>query len=321
MSEFDLINQYFKPACTSRNDVVLGIGDDCALLSPVAGKQLAVSTDTLIAGVHFPENTQAVDIGYKSLAVNLSDLAAMGADPAWVSLAISLPEENHQWLQEFMQGFSLLANSHDISLIGGDTTHGPLSVTISVTGYIEPDKALKRSRAKVGDLIYTTGFIGDAAAGLSLVLNDIQPQSYSQYLIERLNRPTPRIAAGQVLKKYSVAAIDVSDGLLADLGHICKASNAGAEINLHNIPLSKELTGYYREKPEWHKILNAGDDYELCFTCPVESENMMLADMQAIDMSVSKIGRVISKRGISCLLNNEILDIQPSGYNHFQNEK
>lgn len=322
MSEFDLINQFFKTSTVSRDDVLLGIGDDCAMLSPPAGKVLAVSTDTLISGVHFPESTNAYDIAFKSLAVNLSDLAAMGAEPAWVSLAISLPEANSQWLQLFMQGFNELAQKYNVALIGGDTTQGPLSITINITGFVESDKALKRNAARVGDLIFVTGNIGDAYIGLDAILNNIETDvhftdSYKQYCIRRLNRPEPQVKAGQLLSDFPVSAIDISDGLKADLNHICKASGVGARLNLEKVPVSKGLQNYFNNEPDWQAIISAGDDYELCFTCPENNQIEIKKIMELNDINITCIGKIIEGTGVECLFNHKVLSFKQTGYNHF----
>ncbi|RDH83720.1 MAG: thiamine-phosphate kinase [endosymbiont of Galathealinum brachiosum] len=321
MSEFDLINHFFKSTTVNRADVLLGIGDDCAILSPPDNKKLAVSTDTLISGVHFPESASAEDIGYKSLAVNLSDLAAMGAEPAWVSLAISLPEANKVWLKNFISGFNELAEKFNVALIGGDTTQGPLSVTINVTGFVDPDKALKRSNASPGDFIFVTGDIGDAHLGLKSILNDnfnnrLTNQQIS-YCEKKLNRPQPRFDAGNQLKTFSASAIDISDGLLADLSHICKASNVGAVLNIDKIPVSDALLNYYQDKPDWHSVLTAGDDYELCFTCPKSQSFEMQKIMKENNVTVSCIGEISENTEIICKLNNQKLDFEQTGYNHF----
>lgn len=323
MSEFDLINHFFKTTTIKREDVLLGIGDDCAILSPPPGKQLAVSTDTLISGVHFPESTCAEDIGYKSLAVNLSDLAAMGAAPAWVSLAISLPQADDVWLKAFMRGFNSLAEKYNVSLIGGDTTQGQLSISINITGFIDADKSLKRSCANIGDSIFVTGNIGDATIGLKAVFNkldaaDTFSEKNKNFCINRLNRPTPRVKAGQLLSEFSVAAIDISDGLLADLNHICEASDVGALLNLQQIPLSESVQNYYNDKPNWQSVLTGGDDYELCFTCPDNQYAEMLALMESHKININCIGKIIEGSGIQCLHNNQLISLNPSGYNHFK---
>ena len=323
MSEFDLINQFFKAASIKRDDVLLGIGDDCAILSPPQGKQLAVSTDTLISGVHFPESTAAEDIGYKSLAVNLSDLAAMGADPAWVSLAISLPKADENWLGNFMRGFNQLAEKYNVTLIGGDTTQGSLSVTVNITGFVDADKALKRSRAKVGDSIFVSGNIGDSAIGLKAIFNKLEVnRTISEhdkiYCINRLNRPVPRIEAGQLLRDFSVAAIDISDGLMADLNHICEASGVGALLNLQQIPLSQAVLNYYDNQPDWQDILSAGDDYELCFTCAENQLSELQEIMDTHNVNIFCIGKVTHNSGIKCLNNDQLISFNQSGYKHFK---
>ena len=319
MSEFELINQYFKSTTVQRDDVLLGIGDDCAILSPPPGKQLAVSTDTLISGVHFPINTSAEDIGYKSLAVNLSDLAAMGAKPAWVSLAISLPDANEAWVSEFMQGFNQLAIEHNVALIGGDTTCGPLSITVNVTGFVERENALKRSNAKDGDMIFVTGNLGDARLGLEILLGNISvPDDHSKsYFLNCLNRPVPKVLIGQLLNNYPVAAIDLSDGLLADLNHICKASSAGAVVQLNKIPLSEQFYNSIDNEPNWSLICNAGDDYELCFTCPPSHIDDLMADLDKHGVKVFPIGEINNTCEVTCYLNGKHYSQIGSGYNHF----
>ncbi|MCW8934197.1 MAG: thiamine-phosphate kinase [Gammaproteobacteria bacterium] len=322
MSEFDLINQFFKNTKVKRDDVLLGIGDDCAMLSPPSGKTLAVSTDTLISGVHFPESTSAEDIAYKSLAVNLSDLAAMGAEPAWVSLAISLPDSNVEWLAAFMRGFNELAERFNVALIGGDTTQGALSITLNVTGFVDAKLALKRANAKVGDIIFVTGTIGDASIGLDLILNnvntpDVFTGDYKSYCIDRLNRPYPQVIAGQLLTEFVVAAIDISDGLKADLNHICKASNVGAIVNIENLPTSDALLAFYNNKPDWQNIITAGDDYELCFTCSKDKVTEMLSLMESNNIKTTCIGEVVSGSGVKCMFDNELLNFEQTGYNHF----
>ena len=322
MSEFDLINQYFKSAAINRKDVVLGIGDDCALLSPPPGKLLAISTDTLISGVHFPHTTSAENIGYKSLAVNLSDLAAMGADPAWVSLAISLPDANDIWLAAFMRGFNQLASAYNVSLIGGDTTRGTLSVSVNIVGFVEAGSALRRSAAKAGHIICVTGTLGDAGAGLDIVLNQKTLTGDNEFLVDRLNRPQPRINAGQILSRYAVAAIDISDGLLSDLSHICEASQCGANIHLEKIPLSVQLINYYEATPDWQAIINAGDDYELCFCCAADEVEAIQQQMAEQHLQMTPIGEITEAAGINCLLHNKLQNFAiNNGYNHFTDEK
>jgi len=332
VAEFDLINQYFKPPCSARNDVLLGIGDDCALLSVPPDKALAVSTDTLISGVHFPHGTMPEDIGYKALAVNLSDLAAMGAEPAWASLAISLPTADKRWVEQFMQGFNPLAAQYNLVLVGGDTTQGVLSITVNIYGFVNEKKALKRSNASAGDLIFITGTLGDAGAGLDAVLNaeryNIPVDDTLRHCINRLNRPEPRIRAGLLLTQLSqIAAIDISDGLLVDLKHICEASQTGAIIHLDKIPLSDTLAGHYQKRPggqqpDWQAITCAGDDYELCFSCPEYQVDEMNKVFEAQDISLTQIGKMTSSNKIECFDKAGIRQNLPlTGYTHFTHEK
>lgn len=326
MSEFDLIQRYFKSSAQQRDDVILGIGDDCALLSPPAGKLLAYSTDTLIAGVHFPQQTTAYDIGYKSLAVNLSDLAAMGAEPAWASLAISLPSVSESWLEQFMRGFNQLATQHKLALIGGDTTRGPLSITVGVTGFVDEIRSFKRSNARAGDAVFVSGTIADARLGLQLLLQDGGTvdctQADRQFLLDRLNRPVPRLDVANLLNSYPIAAIDLSDGLLADLQHICDASLVGARINLNQIPLSTAAHNQLHNRLDWSLILNAGDDYELCFTCRPDSIAEMQTTMDAHQIRVTQIGEISSTPGIVCELDGQPFSLdKPAGYDHFSDQQ
>lgn len=303
---------------------MLGVGDDCALVSPPAGKQLAISTDTLVSGVHFPENTSAYNIGYKSLAVNLSDLAAMGAEPAWVSLAITLPESSANWIEQFMQGFTTLAREYSLSLIGGDTTSGDLSVTVSIIGLVDSETSLKRSNARIGDGIFVTGNIADARLGLESYLGHVQMEQHQMdYFRKSLDQPEPQIQAGLILSRYKqVAAIDLSDGLLADLRHICDASNAGATLHLQNIPLSNELRDFYTDDINWPLLLNAGDDYQLCFTCSLKDSLSIQSEFRQNNIKMTQIGEITSAKSIRCFQHDrEINTDNFSGYTHFSDEK
>lgn len=319
MAEFELIERYFSAIAVRRDDVVLGIGDDCAVLEVPRGRQLAVSTDTLVAGIHFPHMTSAQDVGYKSLAVNLSDLAAMGAHPAWATLCLTIPDEDELWLQGFSSGFSELLKAYNIQLIGGDTTHGPLSITVNVIGFIKPDTALQRNNARVGDKIYVTGTIGDAGLGLKKMLASIQHESGLRYCISRLNRPTPRLDVGKALVGISRCAIDISDGLLADLGHICTQSRCGARIYMERIPLSVELRQFYDNLPDWQDVLTSGDDYELCFTLPADAGDALNTMQQGLATPVTCIGEIVEQPGVQCLLaDGRRLQTTHSGYDHFK---
>lgn len=316
MSEFDLITHYFKHLSAEHPDVTLGIGDDCALLNVPSGMHLAMSTDTLNAGIHFPDASHAVDIGYKSLAVNLSDLAAMGAKPAWVSLNLSLPDYDKDWLDGFCQGFAELAQRYGMQLVGGDTTRGPLSISVQVYGFIEPGREMRRDAALVGDQIYVSGSLGDAGLGLKQCLG--QHKNVPDYCVGRLNRPQPRVELGMALTQYSRCAIDISDGLIADLGHILQQSRCGASIELEQIPLSKPLASYYADNKDWPLILTSGDDYELCFTVSKDKQESMLAMLDQQDVVVSRIGEITKTGRLDCVdTRGRSLSFERSGYNHF----
>lgn len=319
MSEFDLINHYFKAIDSRRQDVTLGIGDDCAILQVPDGYELAVSTDTLVAGVHFPLTTSAADIGYKALVVNLSDLAAMGAEPAWLMLSISLPEEDADWLSGFIKGLRQPMDQYHLQLVGGDTTRGSLSITVQVFGFLPKGKALRREAARPGDLIYVSGTIGDAGLGLKKILNEIKSDHILHYCVERLNRPTPRIALGKALLPLSHCAIDISDGLLADLGHIVEESACAAIIHIDQLPLSNELKNYYQDNIDWQQILTSGDDYELCFTVsPEHCEAISQLTVQQ-GLPLTCIGEISKGQGVRCIApDGQELFVTQAGYNHFK---
>lgn len=313
--EFDLIERIRARAGT-RNDVVLGIGDDAALLAPPLGMQLVVATDTLNIGVHFPPETSAYDIGWKALAVNLSDLAAMGAQPAWCSLSLSMPHADGEWVYAFIDGFSALASMHDVALIGGDTTRGPLSICVSVIGFVDPGRALRRDGAQVGDDIWVSGTLGDAAAALSLWQSG---KSTPDALRTRLDQPTPRIELGRALSGIAHACIDVSDGLLADLGHICTASGVGAEIDVDALPASSELRAVALNDADAlrHWQATGGDDYELCFTVSANDYDAVLDAASLLGTTTTRIGRVTATEGMRAL--QEGIEWRPSstGHEHF----
>ncbi len=318
MSEFSLIQQYFERLTVNRDDVELGIGDDCALLHPAANDIMAVSIDTLVEGVHFFADVDPESLGHKSLAVGLSDLAAMGAKPAWFTLALTLPEANETWLQHFSQGLAKLANKHKIQLVGGDTTKGPLTISIQVHGFVKQQQALRRSNAKLGDMIYVSGHLGDAGAGLQLQLkrlNDTHLNSDDKaYFQQRLQRPTPRLALGQDLLGLATAAIDISDGLLVDLMHILDKSGVGARLSLDNLPLSPSLAKL-NHKVAQTLALQSGDDYELCFIVPPQH----YAEVeQRFKGQVTRIGMITDDDGLFYIDdNNQLIELTGTGYDHF----
>ncbi|MCB1774302.1 MAG: thiamine-phosphate kinase [Gammaproteobacteria bacterium] len=315
MSEFDLIRRFLQQATAQREDVVLGIGDDCALLDVPAGRQLAVSMDTLVEGRHFAPGADPVALGYKALAVNLSDLAAMGAEPAWATLALTLPGADTAWLESFMTGFGALAASHGLQLVGGDTTRGPLSITVQVHGFVDADAVLRRDAARPGDRVYASGTIGDAA--LALALGRQPGVEVPVELQLRLDRPTPRVALGRELAGRAHAAIDVSDGLVADLGHVCAASAVAATIELARIPVSATARGYL-ERFGWQPVLAGGDDYELLFCVPAEIEATLIGHCRALGHEISRIGLVEAGTGIVLVYPDGRMSREvPAGFDHF----
>lgn len=319
-AEFDVIKKYFT-FTHGREDVLLAGGDDCASVDVPAGKELVITVDTLVSGVHFPADTSAQDVAYKSLMVNLSDLAAMGAEPAWITLAITLPDVDEAWLTEFSQQFSSLLTEYKVALIGGDTTHGPLSITVQAMGLVEKDKKMLRSQAKAGDKIYVTGCIGDAAIGLKAVFGGIDDAELAS-CIERLNRPDARVRFAQELSAISNCAIDVSDGLLADLGHIITASDCGAVIRLGHIPVSDAAVYYFSRYEEdvidWPLLLTQGDDYELCFTISEDKEAELEKLAEKHGVRVSCIGEITAGDKLRVVdANNGPVQIDGAGYQHF----
>ncbi|MEJ2620242.1 MAG: thiamine-phosphate kinase [Candidatus Thiodiazotropha sp.] len=298
--EFTLINQYFKQLTTPRQDVVLGIGDDAALLQVADGMLLATSVDTLVAGVHFFDDVAADALGHKSLAVNLSDMAAMGAEPTWVTLALTLPELDEQWIAGFCRGFAELANRYNVSLVGGDTTRGPLSITVQVYGVVPKNRVMRRCGAQVGDDIYVTGSLGDAALGLRLLASAKILSAGQKAMVDRLERPEPRVEVGLALRHLANSAIDLSDGLLADLGHILTASHVGASLQLDQLPLSSLVTSEIEEEMDWSQVVSAGDDYELCLTLPEAYRNEVAAVARQLSLPISRIGHIEADSGLRC---------------------
>ena len=317
MKEFQLIRQIqqetsIDPPAEFDSGVRLGIGDDAAVLELPAGHQLVAATDTLNAGIHFPVDTAPYDIGYKCLAVNLSDMAAMGAKPRWALLSLSLPEASPEWVSSFAAGFKSLASIHDVALVGGDTTSGPLSVSLTALGVIEPGLQLTRDGASPGDLIVVSGTIGGAARVLDLLLSGKTTQER-----DLLDRPQPRVDLGQALGGYASACIDISDGLLADLGHVLRASGCGARLDVEKLPQAHILDGL-EDVLRWKYQLSGGDDYELLFTLPRSCEDMIASWYQMTGVKLSIIGEVKTGEGIRCVgLDGAEYDSQNAGFEHF----
>ena len=305
LDEFGLIERIARRA-RARADIALGIGDDAALLQMPDGQQLAVTADTLNAGVHFPIETLPADIGWKALAVNLSDLAAMGATPAWCTLSLSLPQADAAWLDGFIEGFFTLADASGIALVGGDTTQGPLSVSITAMGAVPAAQALRRDGARAGDDVWVSGAPGEAAAALRLWQHaqlDVRAPAddvHIEMLRQRLQRPVPRLQLGQALRGLAHAAVDVSDGLLADLHHIAERSGVGAVVWADALPLLLALRATFGVEAARDCILRGGDDYELCFTAATERRDAVQALSSRLALPLTRIGKIVTGSGVVC---------------------
>ena len=318
--EFSLIARYFDRVKSMRLDVETGIGDDCALLNIPEKKTLAISTDTLVAGNHFLPDIDPADLAYKALAVNLSDLAAMGAEPAWLTLALTLPAADEAWLESFSDSLFMQLNYYDMQLIGGDTTRGPLSMTLGIHGFVPPGRALKRSGAKPGDWIYVTGTPGDSAAGLAILQDRLVVASAADadYLLARHLRPMPRVLQGQALRDLASSAIDLSDGLISDLGHILKASGCGARIDLDAMPLSDALLRHAEREQALRWALSGGEDYELCFTVPELNRGALDVAIGQLGARFTCIGQISAEAdGLQLMQSGKPVQLDLQGYDHF----
>lgn len=314
--EFDVIARHFtRPAANA----VLGVGDDCALVQLSRGMELAVSVDTMVSGTHFFPDVDPETLGHKALAVNLSDMAAMGAMPYWAMLALTLPKVDHDWLGAFAKGFFDLAEEFEVSLIGGDTTRGPLTLTVTIMGEVPAGAAVRRSGAKAGNDVWVSGHLGDAALAVAhchgkLVLDDAD---YRQAVM-RLYEPTPRVSLGQALRGVATAAIDISDGLLADLGHICKLSKVGAVVELASLPLSPIGSRHVGSDAGRTALVAGGDDYELCFTAHPNSRESIQDLAKMLGMPITRIGQVKRGKGVSLVgPDGKPVKIDGRGYDHF----
>lgn len=315
LSEFEIIARYFSGdrfAVADREDISVPIGDDAAVITPEAGKELVVAVDTLIEGVHFPSVMCPYDIGYRALAVNLSDLAAMGARPRWFTLALTMPEVRAEWLDGFSTGLAELAQQSRCALVGGDTTRGPLTISVQVSGEVPSGEALLRTGACAGDVLFVSGYPGTAALGLQHMLaGNIDSQAARTFL-----RPTPRLQLGQGLRRLASAAIDVSDGLLADLGHIVSGSGVGAELDCSLLPDISTL-GTMTEAEVQALQLTGGDDYELCFSVPAAKVREVTDLAEACATPCHQIGHIKAGSGVS-LQGTEIAAApEATGYKHF----
>lgn len=320
LSEFELIARYFSEHKQARSDVILGQGDDCAVVKTTPGTQIAVTTDTMVSGVHFDDKVPPRAIGHKLVAVNLSDLAAMGAEPAWLSLAITLPQVDEAWLEAFAAGLHELAGYYHCELIGGDTTRGPLTLTLTAQGLLPEDQRLTRQGAKPGDWIFVSGHLGDAAAALAAQRGELELTDFVRHrLEERLFYPTPRVALGQALRHVATSCVDVSDGLVADIGHVLKRSGVGARLFLQQLPYS-EAMGSLAKHQRRHFALYGGDDYELCFTLPEEMRGSLETSLAHAGVSLTCIGQIDKQPGLRLFDGEQEVSITDSGYQHFAHD-
>jgi thiamine-monophosphate kinase len=317
LSEFELIARYFtRPT----RHTVLGIGDDAALLAVTPGHELVASTDVMVEGAHFFTDVEPDSLGHKALAVNLSDLAAMGATPKWAMLALTLPKADEAWLESFARGFFTLAAEHDVDLIGGDTAHGPRNICVQVMGEIPHGRALRRDGAKVGDDVWVSGHVGDAAAAVAHLQGDLRLRgSLLAHCLARLDRPAPRVALGQLLVGVANSAIDISDGLVADLGHICERSCVGAAIEFAAVPCSAELMPLRENAQVTRAILSGGEDYELCFTAAAGRRSAIEVLSGQTGLALTRIGRIVAGKGVVVADQaGEPMSVKDGGFDHFR---
>ncbi len=316
--EFDLIDRYFSGLSPDDDSVSCGIGDDAAIIRIPEKQELLVSVDTLVSDIHFFAGADAYDIAYKSLAVNISDIAAMGGTPCWATLALTIPEIDADWLQTFAKGFADIANKYGITLIGGDTTQGPLAITVQIMGTVDRGKGIQRSGANAGDLIFVSGCLGAAGFACRTAKENTTGQDISSYSLQRLHRPEPRVELGKQLCNLASASIDVSDGLAADLDHILKSSGVAAEVQLARLPLCNELQNLEDKNLLWQIALAAGDDYELCFTMSADRGEELKKRTRDLSYAVTCIGKITTGEGIIWLdENGEEVKLELDGYQHF----
>jgi thiamine-monophosphate kinase len=317
-SEFDLIARFFtRPA----HNAVLGVGDDAALLAVAAGMELAVSTDMLVSGQHFFADVDPYLLGHKALAVNLSDLAAMGATPRWATLSLALPAAETGWLEVFSRGLFDMADRFEVSLVGGDTTRGPLNFCVTILGEVPAGQALRRSGARPGDDIWVSGDLGGAALGLRFLLGEVDliVSEEIESCLTRLHAPEPRVALGRALLGVAHAAIDISDGLLADLGHILERSGVGGELDFASLPAHPAVAARLPQTLAQRCLLAGGDDYELCFTAAPTRAHVVLAAAAAAGVHVTRVGRIAVEPGLRVLAaDGSLMDVQESGFDHFK---
>lgn len=322
MDEFALIRRYFQPLAqrqqgAAEDSVSVGIGDDCAVLNVPEGQQLVVSIDTLVEGTHFLVDTPPEQLAWRLLGASVSDLAAMGAAPSWLTLALTLPHADEAWVSAFSAALSEATQRYSIQLVGGDTTRGPLTLTAQVHGFVRKGAALLRSNAQAGDLICVTGTLGDSRAGLETLLTKASTDSVVDYLRHRFYRPQPRTSTGQLISAYASSCIDISDGLLGDIQHILDQSGVGAQLNPESLPLSAELKRFTDEKTAREWALSGGEDFELCFTVPPEQWTSLQAHLQTHDVQVTPVGAICEAKGLQLFSQGEWRVVEANGYRHF----
>lgn len=319
ISEFTLIERYFRHCGVKRSDVRLGIGDDAALLECPPDAELVATVDTLVAGVHFPEGSPAASVGHRALAVNLSDLAAMGARPAWALLSLTMPTADEEWLGEFASAFSALARAHAVALVGGNTTSGPLCISVQLLGHVPRGAALLRSKGQAGDVVFVSGTPGDSAAGLAVEQGRLTAAAHTaKYLRERFLFPTARVALGERLRRLASACIDVSDGLLGDAGKLAQASGCGVEIEFDRVPVSDALLEAAGNATARTLALTGGEDYELCFTVRPDTVARMCQELPPEQWGYRRIGTLSAAAGARVLAADAtVMDFSHSGFSHF----
>jgi len=320
MNEFEIIDQFLALKSKNRKDVLQGVGDDCALLKVPRGQRLAVTMDTLISGVHFLEDCDPAHIAHKAIAVNLSDLAAAGAEPAWITMSLSMPKYDKTWLENFHRGLKEMVEYFGIQVIGGDTCRGNLSITIQAHGFVPEHVFCRRNTAKAGELVCVTGNLGDAALGLLIAQNKIQnvSQDVKEYLLKKFLTPYPQVAAGIALRSRATAGIDISDGLLADVNHLSQSSNVGVLLRWERIPLSEQAKSVADKNLLMKSALSGGDDYELCFTVKEDELQATQLALETVGAKCIPIGRLSGKPGVRVLDHDKEVELTDFGFQHFE---
>ena len=321
LGEFDLIERFFSQAGdTPRGDVILGVGDDAALLRMPPGTELVAAVDTLVAGRHFPLDCAPQSIGHRALAVNLSDMAAMGATPAWATLALTLPYADPAWLEGFAEGLLTLAKAHGVALVGGDTTAGPLTISVQILGHVAAGSALRRSGAAAGDLLAVSGTLGDSGAGLALATGRLAPHALeaAAAVTRRFDYPAPRVDFGVLARGLASAAMDLSDGLVGDLPKLARASGLAAHVEVGRLPMSAALTSLVPRAQAQEWALAAGDDYELLLAVPPRHRDALAAAAQRLDLKLTVIGELRPGNGVRWTLDGRSFSAPAHGYDHFR---